>query len=64
MAFLVKKGVATDRLKAIGYGQDRPIADNGTKPGQAKNRRVEFRIIGAPWVQVKPSGPGADTIEK
>jgi outer membrane protein OmpA-like peptidoglycan-associated protein len=64
MAYLVKRGVDAGRLQAIGYGQDQPIADNVTKVGRAKNRRVEFKIVGAPWVQVQPTGPGADTIEK
>jgi outer membrane protein OmpA-like peptidoglycan-associated protein len=43
-AYLVKKGVAPERLEAIGYGPTRPIASNKTEPGRAKNRRTEFRI--------------------
>lgn len=41
---LIKKGVAAERLEAIGYGEERPIADNTTAAGKAENRRVELRI--------------------
>jgi len=41
---LVSRGVEKKRLKAIGYGLTRPVADNSTKEGQAKNRRVELVI--------------------
>jgi len=39
---LAENGVARDRLKAAGKGQNSPIADNSTDEGRAKNRRVEF----------------------
>lgn len=41
---LVSKGVAADRIKAIGIGPDRPIADNKTAEGRANNRRVEIVV--------------------
>ena len=40
--YLVSKGVAGDRLKAMGYGETRPIASNDTKEGRAQNRRIEL----------------------
>lgn len=43
--YLVSKQIAGSRLTAIGYGQTKPIADNTTEEGRAKNRRTEFKII-------------------
>lgn len=45
MAELVARGVAADRLTAAGFGQDRPVADNGTAEGRAENRRIEFVLL-------------------
>ena len=42
--YLIGQGVDFQRLTAVGYGPDAPIADNKTKAGRAKNRRVEFKI--------------------
>ena len=42
--YLVKKGVSPEHMTAHGYGPDQPIADNKTKEGRDKNRRVEFNI--------------------
>jgi outer membrane protein OmpA-like peptidoglycan-associated protein len=39
---IVAQGVSDDRLISSGYGQDKPIADNNTEEGRAKNRRVEL----------------------
>ena len=38
------QGVAIERLAAIGYGEQYPIADNNTAQGRAQNRRVEISI--------------------
>ncbi len=43
-AYLIKKGVAEDRLSTVGLGQDQPVADNATAAGRARNRRVEFKV--------------------
>ena len=40
--YLVLKGVDAGRLTAVGYGEDKPVADNGTAEGRAQNRRVEI----------------------
>ncbi|RZL17207.1 MAG: OmpA family protein [Pedobacter sp.] len=40
--YLVKQGVAETRLFSTGYGEDKPVADNKTAAGRAKNRRTEM----------------------
>lgn len=42
--YLVSKGVDRSRLKAVGYGQEKPLYDNNTEEGRAQNRRVYFDI--------------------
>ncbi|MBF0291890.1 MAG: OmpA family protein [Nitrospinae bacterium] len=37
---VVKSGVGADRMSAIGWGEEKPVADNKTEEGRAKNRRV------------------------
>ena len=43
--YLLSKGLLSNQIKTIGYGQTRPIASNRTTEGRYKNRRVEFRIV-------------------
>jgi outer membrane protein OmpA-like peptidoglycan-associated protein len=42
--FLIQNGVSAKRLSTTGYGATRPIADNATEAGRAKNRRIEFNV--------------------
>ena len=41
--YLASKGIDPERMKATGYGDTRPVADNKTSEGRAKNRRVELK---------------------
>ena len=40
--YLVSKGVADSRLTSTGYGETKPVADNASAAGRAKNRRTEM----------------------
>jgi OOP family OmpA-OmpF porin len=42
--YLKGKGFDANRLKSVGYGQEMPIANNSTRSGRSKNRRVEFKL--------------------
>jgi succinyl-CoA synthetase beta subunit len=41
-AYMTSQGLAKERVSAKGYGESKPIGDNATEEGRAKNRRVEF----------------------
>ena len=43
--FLAKQGVQASRMKAVGMGDQSPVASNDTAEGRAKNRRVEIDIV-------------------
>ena len=43
--YLIGAGIAANRIEAKGYGESKPIADNSTSEGRAKNRRVELKVI-------------------
>jgi OOP family OmpA-OmpF porin len=42
--YLLTKGLSAEYLATAGAGPDRPVADNATVEGRARNRRIEFRI--------------------
>lgn len=43
--YLLAKGIHPSRVKAKGYGQESPVADNDTDEGRRKNRRTEIHIL-------------------
>ncbi len=44
-SYLAKAGLDAGRLSAKGFGESKPVADNGTDEGKAKNRRIDFVIL-------------------
>lgn len=44
-AYLVQRGIPAAALLTSGVGPDRPLADNTTTEGRARNRRIEFRVL-------------------
>ena len=44
--YLISKGIAADRLSYKGYASTKPLSDNKTAEGKAKNRRTEFIVTG------------------
>ncbi len=45
VAYLISRGIPTDRLKSRGYGNNSPIGSNITEEGRRLNRRTEARIL-------------------
>jgi outer membrane protein OmpA-like peptidoglycan-associated protein len=43
--WLVKKGIASNRMKTVGKGENEPMASNETEEGRAENRRIEFFVF-------------------
>jgi OmpA-OmpF porin, OOP family len=63
--YFISNGIDANRLTTIGYGLDRPIADNQTEAGRSKNRRTEFRLLmgdeGKPTRGDSGPPPGTDS---
>lgn len=43
--WLLGQGIAADSITVAGEGPDRPVADNATPEGRARNRRIEFKVV-------------------
>lgn len=43
--FIQNAGVSPEKLIAVGYGEYRPVSDNGTEEGRAKNRRIDIIVL-------------------
>jgi outer membrane protein OmpA-like peptidoglycan-associated protein len=54
-AFLIEQGISPETVTAMGFGESRPVATNGTAEGRQQNRRVELVVSGEP---IGTSGSG------
>ncbi|HET6151028.1 MAG TPA: OmpA family protein [Polyangia bacterium] len=61
-AYFVKAGIDPGRIVTVGYGPDKPIADNKSKGGAEKNRRIEFRLISQDEATGSPSSPATPPV--
>jgi outer membrane protein OmpA-like peptidoglycan-associated protein len=57
-AFLLEQGIRRESITAMGFGESRPVATNGTAEGRQQNRRVELVVSGEP---IGTSGTGVTT---
>jgi OOP family OmpA-OmpF porin len=59
VAALVSDGIPADSLTAVGYGETRPVGDNGTEEGREENRRIEFSLHDADAAPASVEDPEA-----
>lgn len=51
-----KVGISPSKLSAVGYGEYKPVIDNSTEAGRAKNRRVDIIIVNSKFDQIEHDG--------
>ena len=52
-AYIISRGIDAKRVFSEGKGEKQPVADNKTKEGRAKNRRVEIEVVGTRTITKK-----------
>jgi chemotaxis protein MotB len=60
----MKSGIQPQKLSAIGYGEYRPIADNSSEAGKAKNRRVDIIILNSKFNAVEDNSSSSTKSSK
>lgn len=61
---IMKSGIQPQKLSAIGYGEYRPIADNSSEAGKAKNRRVDIIILNSKFNAVEDNSSSSTKSSK
>jgi outer membrane protein OmpA-like peptidoglycan-associated protein len=54
-SYLISKGIESDRITAVGYGQERPVVPNDNDENRQKNRRIEVVELQAGSAGAKPN---------
>lgn len=63
--FLINKsGIAPQKLSAVGCGEYRPVLDNSTEEGKARNRRVDIIIVNSKYSTIENSGAGDKSVNQ
>lgn len=57
-----KSGIPPKNLSAVGYGENRPILDNNTEEGRARNRRVDIIIVNSKFDKIENNSIGNNPI--
>lgn len=63
MVELVDRGVNKNRIKYVGYGKLRPVANNKTEYGRSQNRRTEIVLVGAKKEEVANDASNSSLLE-
>ncbi|KZL89982.1 flagellar motor protein MotB [Clostridium magnum] len=61
---ITNSGIQPQKLSAVGYGEYRPILDNSTEEGRAKNRRVDIIIVNSKFNKIENNKIGENLVTK